>query len=80
MGKRPGDAGTQTTQRAEGEPRAGSSTASVHSGERTPAEVNDALRRMLAADMRKKTGATDLACLEELLLTLEADRRRTEAQ
>jgi DNA polymerase-3 subunit delta len=39
-------------------------------------EVNEALRRMLAADMRRKTGASDLVCLEELLLGLEADKRR----
>jgi hypothetical protein len=31
---------------------------------------------MLAADMRRKTGASDLVCLEELLLGLEADKRR----
>lgn len=43
-------------------------------------EVDEALRRMLAADMRKKTGASDHECLEELLLGLEADMRRRAAE
>ncbi|TFG64895.1 MAG: DNA polymerase III subunit delta [Gemmatimonadales bacterium] len=43
----------------------------------TVAEIDNALRRLLDADRRAKTGATNQACLEELLLGLEADFRRT---
>lgn len=42
----------------------------------TSREIDAALRRMLGADRRAKTGASDRACLEELLLGLEADVRR----
>lgn len=42
----------------------------------TAREIDDVLRRMLSADRRAKTGASDRACLEELLLGLEADVRR----
>jgi len=43
----------------------------------TAGEIDDTLRRLLDADRRAKTGATNQECLEELLLGLEADYRRT---
>ncbi|MFQ5529994.1 MAG: DNA polymerase III subunit delta [Gemmatimonadota bacterium] len=39
-------------------------------------EVDSALRRLLSADRRAKTGASDRECLEELLLGLESEYRR----
>jgi len=42
----------------------------------TAREIDNTLRRLLDADRRAKTGASDQACLEELLLCLEADFRR----
>lgn len=43
----------------------------------TTLQIDDALRRLLYADRRAKTGASDQACLEELLLGLEVDFRRS---
>jgi DNA polymerase-3 subunit delta len=40
-------------------------------------EIDSTLRRLLDADRRAKTGASDQACLEELLLGLEMDLRRS---
>ena len=51
----------------------------VQAREWTLPEVDSALRRLLAADMRKKTGASDFECLEELLLGLEAEQRLRES-
>lgn len=39
-------------------------------------EIDSALRSLLAADRRAKTGASDRECLEELLLSLEVEHRR----